>query len=111
MQPAATVSTLVTVIATDSDGSTLELQAPVGTVLMELLRDSGLDVEAVCGGCCACATCHVYVDNQRVGGRGEMEAALVGAAVGFSANRSRLSCQITLAAEHNHLAVVVAPPE
>ena len=31
---------------------------------MEIIRDEGLDIEASCGGCCACATCHVYVDSE-----------------------------------------------
>ena len=29
---------------------------------MEIIREAGLPIEAACGGCCACATCHVYVD-------------------------------------------------
>ena len=31
---------------------------------MEIIRDAGLDIEAICGGCCACATCHCYVDEE-----------------------------------------------
>ena len=30
---------------------------------MEIIRDAGLDVEAICGGCCACATCHCYIQE------------------------------------------------
>ena len=37
--------------------------ATVGFSIMEIIRDAGLDIEAICGGCCACATCHCYVDE------------------------------------------------
>ena len=47
----------------DRQGNTQELQAEAGLTLMEIIRDAGLDIEAACGGCCACATCHVYIDN------------------------------------------------
>ena len=40
------------------------LQAQPGFSVMETLRDSGVgDIEAVCGGMCACATCHIYVGD------------------------------------------------
>jgi 2Fe-2S ferredoxin len=29
---------------------------------MEIIRENDLPIEAACGGCCACATCHVNVD-------------------------------------------------
>ena len=35
-----------------------------GLTIMEIIRDAGLDIEAACGGCCACATCHVYIDEE-----------------------------------------------
>ncbi len=31
---------------------------------MEIIRENNLPIEAACGGCCACATCHVYVDPE-----------------------------------------------
>ena len=39
---------------TDHDGKIHQLEATVGFSLMEIIRDAGLDVEAICGGCCAC---------------------------------------------------------
>ena len=49
---------------TDRDGKKHELEGDTNSTLMEILRDAGLDIEAACGGCCACATCHVYINDQ-----------------------------------------------
>ena len=53
------------ILVNDREGNLHELKADVGLTLMEIIRDAGLDIEAACGGCCACATCHIYVDNER----------------------------------------------
>ena len=51
------------IFVTDRDGNLHKLNADAGLKIMEIIRDAGLDIEAACGGCCACATCHVYIDN------------------------------------------------
>ena len=48
----------------DRDGTEHEVDAKTGITLMENLRDLDYGVAAVCGGMCACATCHVYVDPE-----------------------------------------------
>ena len=48
----------------DRDGNKHELEGDPNSTLMEILRDADLDIEAACGGCCACATCHVYINDQ-----------------------------------------------
>ena len=53
-----------TLYATDRDGTEHQLGAKPGLSLMEILRDAGLPVEAICGGQCICSTCHIYVDPQ-----------------------------------------------
>jgi 2Fe-2S ferredoxin len=53
-------------------------------------------IEAECGGACACATCHVYVDEAwsgAVGKAGPMEEDMLDFAYDIRPN-SRLSCQI-----------------
>ena len=96
----------------DRTGTTHELVIEPGEVLMEVLRDAGLGVEAVCGGCCACATCHVFlVDPDLVAERGEDEEALLSVSEHYDPTRSRLSCQIRLAEGHNGLAVTIAPED
>jgi len=52
-----------TVKIIDHDGQEHTLEATIGFSLMEIIRDAGLDIEAICGGCCACATCHCYVND------------------------------------------------
>jgi 2Fe-2S ferredoxin len=49
---------------TDREGATHELEGTVGWSVMEVIRENNLDIEAACGGCCACATCHVYVEDE-----------------------------------------------
>ena len=82
--------------------------------VMEALRDSGQPIEAVCGGCCSCATCHVYIDEAwlaRVGPRGDIEDDLVSTSPHVDARRSRLSCQIPLTAALDGLSLTIAPED
>ena len=48
---------------TDRDGVRHALEALDGWRVMEVIRDWGLPMKAECGGACACATCHIYVDS------------------------------------------------
>ena len=43
---------------TDREGQEHALDGTVGWSLMEIIRENNLDIEAACGGCCACPTCH-----------------------------------------------------
>lgn len=46
------------------EGETHDIEATVGVSVMENIRDAGIDeLMALCGGCCSCATCHVFVDE------------------------------------------------
>ena len=64
-------------------------------------------IDADCGGACACATCHVYVDEAwvaKTGAKGAMEESMLDFAEGVQPN-SRLSCQIKISAELDGLVV------
>ncbi len=90
------------------------ITAKVGNTLMENLRDSGMDVEAVCGGCCSCATCHVILDESwvpKVPARTIDEKELVEQTRGYKGERSRLSCQIKFTEALDGIALTVAPEE
>ena len=59
---------------------------------------NGTETGADCGGACACATCHVYVDPDwlsKTGTRTEMEQSMLSFAAATQQN-SRLSCQIEM---------------
>ena len=64
-------------------------------------------IDADCGGACACATCHVYVEPEwveKTGARSPMEADMLDFAFDVKDN-SRLSCQIKVSAELDGLVV------
>ena len=51
------------IFVTDHDGREHALPALEGWRVMEVIRDWGIELKAERGGACACATCHVYVDE------------------------------------------------
>jgi 2Fe-2S ferredoxin len=93
-------------------GETRRIDAAGEHSIMETLRDNGIDeIEALCGGSCACATCHVYIDDkfkERLPPMSAAENDLLDASDSRRAN-SRLSCQIILTEELDGLEVEVAP--
>jgi ferredoxin, 2Fe-2S len=99
---------------TDRQGNVHRVAFDEGNSLMESIRDGGVgDILALCGGCCSCATCHVYVDDEwleAVGPATGDELDLLETSA-FNTTRSRLSCQIGLAARLDGLSVTVAPED
>ena len=89
-------------------GAETLVEGLVGQSVMELARRAGIaEIVAECGGSCACATCHVYVDpawQARTGAPGPDEADMLDF-VQDRTPQSRLSCQIRLRPELDGLAV------
>ena len=99
------------IIITNRDGKKHEIDADPNFTLMEAIRDKGFDIEASCGGCCACATCHVYIDEKwktRVTQLNDDEESMLDLAFDVRDN-SRLSCQIELSDELDGLELEIAP--
>lgn len=98
------------IVFTEPSGGRREIDAPLGITLMEAARQHGVQgVVAQCGGACACATCHVYVDPAwlaRLEPREEMEEAMLETAWEPRDN-SRLSCQIHITADLDGMPVTV----
>lgn len=102
---------MATINVIDRDGTTHEVEGKDGWKLMEIIRDKGLPIEAACGGCASCATCHVYVADEwadRLPAKSEEEEDMLDLAMEVQAN-SRLSCQIEVGADLNGLTVTLAP--
>ena len=95
----------------DRDGGDHELKAVVGSTIMEIIRDAGLDIEAACGGCCACATCHIYITDDKINKLkliDEDEESMLDQAFHIKKN-SRLGCQIEYTEEMNGMEIALAP--
>jgi len=97
---------------TDSSGNARTVEAEIGSTVMETaIRNNIPGIEAECGGACACATCHVYVDEawrEKVGGPSPMEEDMLDFGYDVRPN-SRLSCQIKVTDELDGL--VVSTPD
>ncbi len=96
----------------DSAGTARTIDADLGSTVMETaIKNDVPGIEAECGGACACATCHVYVDEAwlaAVGTAQPMEADMLDFASDVQPS-SRLSCQIKVKPELDGL--VVRTPE
>ena len=83
----------------DAQGTSRTVEAETGSTLMEVAVRNGVPgIEAECGGACACATCHVYVDEEwraAVGEPSPMEEDMLDFGYDVREN-SRLSCQIEM---------------
>lgn len=81
------------------DGTETEVDAAVGTSVMQAAVNNGIDAMiAECGGACSCATCHCYVEDQwqdRVSPASSTEMDMLDCVVNPQAN-SRLGCQIVM---------------
>ena len=93
----------------DTNGTSHILDAVEGWRVMEIIREHGFEVGGLCGGACACATCHVYVEPDwlsKVGARNPMEEDMLDFAFDVR-DSSRLSCQIKVSDALNGLRVRV----
>ena len=92
----------------EPSGARRAIDAPAGITLMEAAVQNGVQgILALCGGACACATCHVYVDPTwlpRLQAREEMEEGMLESAW-EPREYSRLSCQIKMTDELDGLVV------
>lgn len=90
------------------NGSQFDVDAGNGSTVMEnAIRNAVPGIEAECGGACACATCHVYVDPEWADTVGEpeaMEEDMLDFAFDVQPT-SRLSCQIIVRDELDGLVV------
>ena len=102
----------LTVVTREGEAKTVAGEA--GLSVMEAIRDAGIDeLLALCGGCCSCATCHVYVDEafvDRLPALSEDENDLLDSSSHRRPN-SRLSCQLAIGDALDGLKVTIAPED
>ncbi len=79
------------------DGASQTVEAEPGVTVMEAAKLNDIPgIEAECGGACACATCHVYIDpawTDKTGSPSDIEEDMLDFAFDVR-KESRLSCQI-----------------
>jgi 2Fe-2S ferredoxin len=100
-----------TIKVIDHDGKVHQLEATIGFSIMEIIRDAGLDIEAICGGCCACATCHCYIGEKwvdKISTPDDDEESMLDQAFDIKKN-SRLSCQIPFSEDLDGITLTLAP--
>jgi len=101
-------------IVVDRHGAETVVEAKTGNTIMEAIRDNGFDeLLALCGGCCSCATCHVYIDPSFPGQMSaitEDENDLLDSS-DHRNEQSRLSCQIRVSDALDGLKVTIAPED
>ena len=90
------------------DGAAQTVEGEPGTTVMETARKHLVEgIEAECGGACACATCHVYVDpawTDKTGKPNDIEEDMLDFAFEVRPE-SRLSCQIKVSEDLDGLVV------
>ena len=96
------------------DGTKNEVVVENGYSVMEGAINNNIPgIVAECGGACACATCHSYVDEawlDRMPAMDDMEDSMLDAAYERKDN-SRLTCQIEVNDELDGLVIHVADNE
>jgi 2Fe-2S ferredoxin len=82
----------------EPSGAAVTVTVPDGWSLMQGATSNGIDgIVGECGGSCACATCHCYVDDARLAElppATEGELALLETAAAERRPNSRLACQL-----------------
>lgn len=82
-----------------ADGAAQQVQVSSGTSIMQAARDNDVaGIEGECGGACACATCHCYVDSawvDKVEPASVVEKGMLDCVIDPEPN-SRLGCQIPI---------------
>ena len=94
------------------NGEAATVAARAGASMLELCRDAGIDeLDALCGGNCSCATCHIQLDAEGYAlfpAPEDDEADLLDGC-GHRTAHSRLACQLVLPNDGVEMVVIIAP--
>lgn len=96
------------------EGEEHVIEAATGLSVMEVIRDNGIDeLLALCGGCCSCATCHVFVDPafaDKFPPLDDDEGDLLDSS-DYRNDTSRLSCQLPVTDAIDGARITIAPED
>lgn len=98
----------------DREGGQHEFDLEDGQSIYEPLRELDAGIEALCGGMCSCATCHVYIESEWAGkipAAQDDELELLEETECFKEGESRLSCQVVMTDELDGVRMTIAPEE
>ncbi|MDP6436927.1 MAG: 2Fe-2S iron-sulfur cluster-binding protein [Gammaproteobacteria bacterium] len=102
------------IVVTDRAGDQHEIELEPGDNIMEPLRELSNGTEALCGGMCSCATCHVFIEPKwaaMLEGAQDDELELLEETETYRKDESRLSCQIEFSDELDGMRFTIAPEE
>jgi 2Fe-2S ferredoxin len=102
------------ILVTDRAGQQHDIAIEAGDNIMESLRELDNGVEALCGGMCSCATCHIFVEPewfQKLAPAQDDELELLEETECFRKDESRLSCQLKYADDLDGMRFTIAPEE
>lgn len=102
------------IVVTDRAGDKHEIELEPGDNVMEPLRELSDGVEALCGGMCSCATCHIFIEPEwasKIAPAEDDELELLEETECYRKDESRLSCQVQFVAELDGMCFTIAPEE
>ena len=98
---------------TDREGTTKSIEVSEGTTIKEAIEDNiSPDNFGICGGSCACGTCHVYVnpnDFDKLLQKEDEEISTLQSLAIEPTKYSRLGCQVELKKDHDNITITIAP--
>lgn len=107
----AGTSLMARITFVEKDGTERSADVATGISVMRGAIEAGVNgIDAICGGQCACATCHCYIDNawlDRLPAIREIEDEMLDETAAERRVQSRLTCQIIVTAELDGLRVFI----
>ena len=97
----------------DREGNQTAINIEEGITIKDAIEDTLTpDNYGVCGGCCACGTCHVYVkpsDFDKLRTKEDDESTTLDSLALEPKHHSRLGCQVEFKKEYDNITVTIAP--
>lgn len=103
-----------TIHVINRSGKKYTLKVDSGVSLMEPLREIDDSIEALCGGMCSCASCHIFISPEwfdKAPSPQSDEMELLEGTETFRGPESRLACQVKVTDDMDGMTLIIAPEE